>query len=241
VGAGVFGPKKQQLEALAGENAALRQQLDQLQQAYAAQGAQVQNMMADLQRFGVLDHRAREAEFGRLRAPLTAEREHFERQREEQQRRLEADRKQQLEHTESMHDALLKRINERKNELEELSQQLIPFTEEAVFQEAGISRYHHPLQNAEAYKAALAAVQADMKKDGTRRRCRVLGNELHVEQLASPRSPYGQRPFETHASGIQCRGRKLFAHDASWIRRSGQASAGKDGSCNREVGHARRD
>jgi hypothetical protein len=107
----LFGAKeRQRIDQLHAENAALRQQ-------NAA-------MEADLRRFGVVDHRAREAEFNWLRNALTTER----------------------------------------TNLAQLRQEIVPFTEEAVFQDVGIFRYHHPLQDAEAYKAALAAVQSDMKE-----------------------------------------------------------------------------
>jgi hypothetical protein len=109
-------------------------------------------MEADLRRFGVMDHRAREAEFHWTRQAVATERANLERLRGEHRQVLDADRR-----------AVLQEIAQARGDLAALQHQLIPFTEEAVFQDVGIFRYHHPLQDAEAYKQALAAIQADMK------------------------------------------------------------------------------
>lgn len=116
----MFGSSKRELERLRAENASLHQ-------AAAA-------MDADLRRFGVMDYRAREAEFNRACQALDANRR-----------------------------GLTGEVARLQSELAALRQQVIPFTEEGVFQDVGIFRYHHPLRDAEAYKRALTDVQESMK------------------------------------------------------------------------------
>ncbi|MCA1702813.1 MAG: DUF4041 domain-containing protein [Actinobacteria bacterium] len=149
----MFGTKKKEIQALSAEGAELRQQIGQIEQIKAAQAVQIQHMQAELQRLGALDHQQRQAEYANLKAALASEQQAFERQRAGQRRSLEAEQ--------ASHDQM---VAQRKQELAELAQQLIPFTEEAVFQDAGIFRYHHPLDNAEAYKDRLAAIQTQMKE-----------------------------------------------------------------------------
>jgi hypothetical protein len=160
----VFGARKKPLDALTEEKVALLQQIEQLQQVNTSQVAQIQDMLGDLQRFGALDHRAREVEYAQLQSAIAADRDNFERQRIEQQRQFDADRGQQHQRLEADRTSLAREIERYASELAGLKQHLIPFTEEAVFQDAGIFRYHHPLDNAEAYKDSLTNIQFEMKE-----------------------------------------------------------------------------
>ena len=160
----MFGTKKKDMQALSAENVGLGQHIEQMEQVKTAQDAQIQRMQADLQRLGGLNHQQRQAEYAELQAAITSERNTFERQRIEQRKLLDDQQVAHRKQIEAEQASHAQAVRQRQQELAELAQQLIPFTEEAVFQDAGIFRYHHPLDNADAYKDHLSSIQAEMKE-----------------------------------------------------------------------------
>jgi hypothetical protein len=67
----------------------------------------------------------------------------------------------ELEHQQAV---LAQKINEVRAKVALAQQELVPFTDEMVFQQAGVFRYHHPLENAEAYRVRLARITDEMKQ-----------------------------------------------------------------------------
>ncbi len=61
-------------------------------------------------------------------------------------------------------DVLTQKISEVRANVALAQQELVPFTDEMVFQQAGVLRYHHPLENAEAYRVRLERITAEMKQ-----------------------------------------------------------------------------
>lgn len=66
----------------------------------------------------------------------------------------------ELEHERAAHTG---RLTDIKAQIVAAQQELVPYTDELVFQQAGVFRYHHPLENAEAYRNRLALVSAARK------------------------------------------------------------------------------
>lgn len=128
-------------------------QIVDLQQHAAGLQAQLQQAHEHLARVGAMEHwqvrqeidRMR-AELGQLAAAHTAEKQ-----------RHAAEMRQR-------HDLLNAKVAEVRAEIAEAQQELVPFTDEMVFQQAGVFRYHHPLENAEAYKLRLEQITGEMKR-----------------------------------------------------------------------------
>jgi hypothetical protein len=55
-------------------------------------------------------------------------------------------------------------LKEVRRQIAEARQELVPMTDELVFQQAGVFRYHHPLENAEGYKDRLQLISGAMKQ-----------------------------------------------------------------------------
>jgi hypothetical protein len=139
-------------------------------------------------------------------ATIAAERDNFGRERAEQRCKLDAERRDHCQKLEAEKRSLIEDIAHHRTQLSELSDQLIPFTEEAVFQEAGIFRYHHPLENAEIYKGAVAAIQSSMKdmaRSGEAVRCsssfRYNGSDAQGKRLANDLSKLMLRAYNAEA------------------------------------------
>jgi hypothetical protein len=128
-------------------------QIAELQQHAAGLQAQLQQAQAHLSRIGAMEHwqvrqevdRMR-AELGQLSAAHAAEKQRYAAELRHQQ------------------DVLAEKISEVRAQVALAQQELVPFTDEMVFQQAGVFRYHHPLENAEAYRVRLERITAEMKQ-----------------------------------------------------------------------------
>ncbi|GAA3240811.1 hypothetical protein GCM10010532_081560 [Dactylosporangium siamense] len=75
----------------------------------------------------------------------------------------QAQREQQMQQARDELRALIDQVMQARREVEEARHQLVVTDEELILQEAGIYRYHHPLQYAEQYKDRLAKLKDQMK------------------------------------------------------------------------------
>jgi hypothetical protein len=127
-------------------------QITDLQQQVTGLQGQLQQAQTHLARIGAMEHwqvrqevdRMR-AELGRLSAAQAAEKERHAAELRHQQ------------------DVLNEKITAVRMQVAHAQQELVPFTDEMVFQQAGVFRYQHPLENAEAYRQRLERITAEMK------------------------------------------------------------------------------
>ena len=129
-------------EQLAAEVARLREQLDRLRREHAGLSAAVVPLRAEMAALST-----QHAQMG----PLQAEVQQLQQRRDA----LAAE-------TAGLQQ-LLAEVPALRAEQAELSRQLVETRETAILQEAGIYQYRHPLDDAVAYKAKLAGVQARIK------------------------------------------------------------------------------
>jgi hypothetical protein len=142
----VFGTKTKQITDLQQHAAGLQMQL---QEAHG----QLQQAHAHLAQIGAMEHWQVRQEIDQMRAEMTrlssahaAEKQRFAAEVRHQQ------------------DVLAEKISEVRTQVAEAQQELVPFTDEMVFQQAGVFRYHHPLENAEAYRVRLEQITSEMKQ-----------------------------------------------------------------------------
>lgn len=127
-------------------------QISELQQQAAGLHAQLQQAQAHLARLGAMEHWQVRQEIDRMRAELAqlANTRSVETERHATELRRQK-------------DVLAEKISEVRAQVAHARQELVPFTDEMVFQQAGVFRYHHPLENAEAYRVRLEQITAEMK------------------------------------------------------------------------------
>ncbi|MFD5827758.1 DUF4041 domain-containing protein [Lentzea sp. NPDC060358] len=146
-----------------------------LEQVAGGLHAEVGRLTAHLHSLGGMDHLQIRQEVDRMRAELAGLQQTHAAERQAHQNALAAE-KQAHDGTlaaerRAQEDALsLQRkgfeqgLAQLREELAVAQRTLVPFTDELLFQDAGVFRYHHPLENSEAYKRELDRVQDAMKK-----------------------------------------------------------------------------
>jgi hypothetical protein len=142
----VFGTKTKQITDLQQHAAGLQMQLQQTH-------GQLQQAHAHLAQIGAMEHWQVRQEIDQMRAEMT--RLSSAHAAEKQRYAVE------LRHQQ---DVLAEKISEVRAQVAEAQQELVPFTDEMVFQQAGVFRYHHPLENAEAYRVRLEQITSEMKQ-----------------------------------------------------------------------------
>lgn len=135
-----------------------------LEQAAGGLQAQVNQLNGYLQQIGGLEYVQVRQQVDQMRAELAGLQQAHAAERQVHQKALTIERR---EHDEAL--AVQKKDFEQglaqlRAELAAAQQTLVPFTDELLFQDAGVFRYHHPLENSEAYKRELDRVQAAMKQ-----------------------------------------------------------------------------
>jgi hypothetical protein len=122
-------------------------------QAAAGLSAHLHQAQEQLARIGGLEHWQVRRQVDQMRSE-PAQLGHT--QALEQQRHAE-----QLTQIRAAHDERLAAV---QAEIVQAQQELVPFTDELVFQQAGVFRYQHVLENAEAYKTRLDLISTAMKQ-----------------------------------------------------------------------------
>ncbi|GHH44626.1 DUF4041 domain-containing protein [Lentzea cavernae] len=146
-----------------------------LEQAAGGLQDQVNQLNGYLQQIGGLDHLQVRQEIERMRAELAGLRQAHAGERQAHQQALAAERRAQDEalagERRAQDEALALQkqgfeqgLAQLRAELAAAQTTLVPFTDELMFQDAGVFRYHHPLDNSEAYKRELDRVQDAMKQ-----------------------------------------------------------------------------
>lgn len=135
----MFGSKANKIADLEKALADLRTHLDQAN--------------AHLAEVGALEHWQVRQQIDAMRAEMSQLQVARETERQRLQAQLTADR-----------DEHHRKLTDIKQQIEGAKAELVPYTDELIFQQAGVFRYHHPLQNAEAYKARLLRVTSTMKQ-----------------------------------------------------------------------------
>jgi len=110
---------------------------------------------------------------GGHRADLEAENQQLRAQLAQLGALEQIQREQQMQQARDELRALTDQLTQARREVDEARRQLVVTDEELILQEAGIYRYHHPLQYAEQYKDRLAGLK-DQMKDLTRNQQAVL-------------------------------------------------------------------
>lgn len=146
-----------------------------LEHAAGGLQAQVNQLNGYLQQVGGLDYVQVRQEVDRMRAELAglhqaqaAERHAHQNalaaERQAHQNVLTAERQAQDEALTLQKKGFEQGLAQLRAELAATQATLVPFTDELLFQDAGVFRYHHPLENSEAYKRELDRVQDAMKQ-----------------------------------------------------------------------------
>ncbi len=127
-------------------------QIADLQQHAAGLQAQLQQAHAHLARLGAMEHWQVRQEVDRMKAELA-----------QLAAAHTADKQRYAAEVQHQQAVLAEKISEVRAQVALAQQELVPFTDEMVFQQAGVFRYHHPLENAEAYRRRLEQITAEMK------------------------------------------------------------------------------
>lgn len=127
-----------------------------LEQGTQGLESQLQQAQAHLAHIGGLEHWQVRQQVDQLRAEL---RDLGAAQLAERQRHAAELEQQRAAHAE--------RLAEIEAQIERTQQELVPFTDELVFQRAGVFRYQHPLENAEAYRRELDRIGEAIQKLGS--------------------------------------------------------------------------
>lgn len=135
-----------------------------LEQAAGGLQAQVNQLSAHLQQIGGLDHVQVRQEIDRMRAELAGLQQAHAGERQAHQVALAAERRAQDEALALQKKGFEQGLAQLRAELADAQKTLVPFSDELLFQDAGVFRYHHPLENSEAYKRELDRVQDAMKQ-----------------------------------------------------------------------------
>jgi hypothetical protein len=137
--AAMFGTKTKKITHLEHATAGLQAQLGQAQ----AQLAQVDG----------LEHWQVRQQVDQMQAQLSQLRQANQVEQQNHAAELERQRAAQADRLAEIHARMV-----------QVQRELVPFTDELVFQEAGVFRYRHPLENADAYRKRLDLVSAAMKE-----------------------------------------------------------------------------
>ncbi|NKE57158.1 DUF4041 domain-containing protein [Lentzea sp. PSKA42] len=135
-----------------------------LEQAAGGLQAQVNQLNAYLQQIGGLDYVQVRQEIDRMRAELAGLHQAQASERQAHQNVLAAERQAQEQSLALQKKGFEQGLAQLRAELAATQATLVPFNDELLFQEAGVFRYHHPLENSEAYKRELDRVQDAMKQ-----------------------------------------------------------------------------
>lgn len=125
---------------------------------------QVNQLTAHLQALGGMDYAQVRQEVDRMRAELAGLQQAHAAERQAHQQSLAADRRAHEDSLVLQKNGYEQNLAQLRAELVAAQQTLVPFTDELLFQDAGVFRYHHPLENSEAYKRELDRVQDAMKQ-----------------------------------------------------------------------------
>jgi hypothetical protein len=126
--------------------------------------AQVNQLTAHLQALGGMDHLQVRQEIDRMRGELAGLRQTHISEKLAHQQSLAADRQAHENTLVLQKNGYEQNLAQLRAELVAAQQTLVPFTDELLFQDAGVFRYHHPLENSETYKRELDRVQDAMKQ-----------------------------------------------------------------------------
>jgi len=126
--------------------------------------AQVNQLTAHLQALGGMDHLQVRQEIDRMRGELAGLRQTHSSEKLAHQQSLAADRQAHENTLVLQKNGYEQNLAQLRAELVAAQQTLVPFTDELLFQDAGVFRYHHPLENSETYKRELDRVQDAMKQ-----------------------------------------------------------------------------
>ncbi|SFR28467.1 T5orf172 domain-containing protein [Lentzea waywayandensis] len=135
-----------------------------LEHAAGGLQAQVNQLNGYLQQIGGLDYLQVRQEIDRMRAELAGLQQTHAGERQAHQNALAAERRAQDEALALQRQGFEQGLAQQRAELASAQAMLVPFSDELLFQDAGVFRYHHPLENAEAYKRELDRVQDAMKQ-----------------------------------------------------------------------------
>ncbi len=135
----MFGAKTNKIADLEQLNLALRAQLDQAN--------------AHLAHIGGLEHWQVRQQIDQMRAELAKLGAAHQAEKHRNAADLEQDRV-----------AHAGRLAEIRAQIAAAGEELVPFTDELVFQQAGVFRYHHPLEHADDYRFELDRISAEMRQ-----------------------------------------------------------------------------
>lgn len=135
-----------------------------LEQAAGGLQAQVNQLSGYLQQIGGLEYVQVRHQVEHMRAELAGLQQTHAAERQTHQNALAAERRAQDEALALQKKGFEQGLAQLRAELADAQQTLVPFTDELLFQDAGVFRYHHPLENSEAYKRELDRVQDAMKQ-----------------------------------------------------------------------------
>lgn len=135
-----------------------------LEQAAGGLQAQVNQLNGYLQQIGGLEYVQVRQQVDQMRAELAGLQQAHAAERQVHQKALTIERREHDEALAVQKKGFEQGLAQLRAELAAAQQTLVPFTDELLFQDAGVFRYHHPLENSEAYKRELDRVQAAMKQ-----------------------------------------------------------------------------
>jgi len=133
---------------------------------HAAHGlqSQVNQLAAHLTQLGGMDYLRVRQEVDRMHAELAGLGQQHASEKLAHQQSLAAERRVHEDSLALQRNGYEQNLAQLRAELVAARQTLVPFTDELLFQDAGVFRYHHPLENSEAYKRELDRVQDAMKQ-----------------------------------------------------------------------------
>ena len=135
-----------------------------LEQAAGGLQAQVNQLNGYLQQIGGLEYVQVRQQVDHMRAELAGLQQAHAAERQAQQGALAAERRAQDDALALQRNGFEQGLVQLRAELAEAQRTLVPFTDELLIQDAGVFRYHHPLENSEQYKSQLDRVQDAMKQ-----------------------------------------------------------------------------
>ncbi|WP_162184823.1 DUF4041 domain-containing protein [Allokutzneria albata] len=134
-----------------------------MEAANAALEQRATTLTEQLRRVGALEYVQLQGEIHRMRGELGQLRELHAVQVRDHEATLAA---QRAEHGAELARTSARRAHELvgyEKQIEEAKRTLVPYTEEMLYQDAGLFTYHHPLADADAYKHELVAVTDRIK------------------------------------------------------------------------------
>jgi uncharacterized protein DUF4041/T5orf172 domain-containing protein len=124
-----------------------------LEQSTAGLQAQLHQAQAHLVEIGALEHWQVRQQVDQMQARL----------RQLQATHMAAQQRHAAEF-EQQRAVYVDQMAQLQAQIAQVQQELVPFTDELVFQDAGVYRYRHPLENADAYRDRLDRISAAMKE-----------------------------------------------------------------------------